>query len=293
LRLKNLIRSFRTSEWVLIGYFVYVAFLPPFFPDRPHLHFQPALIAVAVFVLQLALAWGERTRLRDTVSMSRDWMPILLTLIAFQEMEIFLPSRFDHHLESGWIRQDVRLLNGWHLRAVLESFGPLIPFYLELCYLIVYGLAAYCVGLLYATGNRRSIDVFLTFYLAGTLGAYALFPFFPSQPPRLLYPAAVMPTVTTWARAVNLWVLNKGTIHVGVFPSAHVSSAFAAVWGALFVLPRKRIAWTLLIYACSVSLATIYGRYHYTADVLAGIGISVLAGTICWWCCSRRSKPTP
>jgi membrane-associated phospholipid phosphatase len=290
---KNLIRSFRRSEWILIGYFAYVAVLPPFFPDRPHAHFQPALIAAAIFALQFALAWAERKEFGAAVANIRDWMPIVLTLIAFQEMEIFLPRRFDHHLESEWIRQDVRLLDGWHLRALLESFGPLIPFYLELCYLVVYGLAAYCVGLLYATGNRRSIDVFLTFYLAGTLGAYALFPFFPSQPPRLLYPAAVMPTVTTWARSVNLWVLKKGTIHVGVFPSAHVSSAFAAAWGAFFVLPRKRIAWALLIYACSVSLATIYGRYHYTADVMAGIGISVLAGTICWWWGSRGTRPTP
>ncbi len=56
---------------------------------------------------------------------------------------------------------------------------------------------------------------------------------------------------------------------------------------------RKRIAWALLIYACSVSLATIYGRYHYTADVLAGIGISVLAGAICWWGLSREARPTP
>jgi membrane-associated phospholipid phosphatase len=292
LKLKHLIGSFRNSEWVLIGYFVYVAVLPPFFPDRPHLHFQPALIAIAVFAVHLALAWGERTRFGPAVGRLRDWMPILLTLLAFQEMEIFLPRRFDHRFEDGWIQQDIRLLNNWHLRAAVETFGRLIPFYLELCYLLVYGLGAYCVGLLYETGNRRTIDAFFTFYLAGTLGAYALFPFFPSEPPRLLFPAAVMPTVTTWVRTANLWILKKGTIHVGVFPSAHVSSAFAAAWGMFFTLPRKSIAWGMLMYACSVSLATIYGRYHYTADVLAGIGISILAGAICWWGLSRESRAT-
>jgi membrane-associated phospholipid phosphatase len=57
-----------------------------------------------------------------------------------------------------------------------------------------------------------------------------------------------------------------------------------------FVLPRKRIAWALLVYALSVSLSTIYGRYHYTADVLAGIGISLLAGAICWWALSRPTR---
>ena len=290
--LNKLLGSFRKSDWVLIGYFVYVACLPPFFPDRPHLHFQPFLIAVAVFALELVLAWGAQTRWAGALAMIRDWMPILLTLLAFQEMEIFLPRRFDHHFENGWIRQDIRLLGQWHLRALIESFGPALPYYLELCYLVVYGLGASCVGLLYGTGNRRSIDAFFTFYLAGTLGAYALFPFFPSEPPRLLFPTAVIPTVTTWARTLNLWILKKGTIHVCVFPSAHVSSAFAAAWGMFFVLPRKRIAWALLVYALSVSLSTIYGRYHYTADVLAGIGISVLAAAICWWGLSRRTRLT-
>jgi membrane-associated phospholipid phosphatase len=287
------IRLFRKSDWVLIGYFVYVALLPPFFPDRPHLHFQPVLIAASVFALQLILASGERTRFGPIVSMARDWVPILLTLIAFQEMEIFLPRRFDHHLEAGWIQQDIRLLADWHLRASVEAFGLLIPFYLELCYLLVYGLAAYCVGLLYVTGNRQHVDTFFTFYLAGTLGAYALFPFFPSEPPRLLYPGAVIPSLTTSVRIANLWILKKGTIHVGVFPSAHVSSAFAAVWAMFFVLPRKRIAWALLVYACSVSLATVYGRYHYAADVLAGIGISLLAGAICVWMLSRKGGVSP
>jgi len=278
---------------VLLGYFVYVAALPPFFPDRPNLHFQPALIAAAVFAVQVALAWGEQSKFQTIVGQLRDWIPIVLALIAFQEMEIFLPRRFDHRLEAAWIRQDIRLLGEWHLREMIEAFGALIPAYLELCYLLVYGVAAYCVGLLYLTGKRGAVDAFLTFYLAGTLGAYALFPFFPSEPPRLLYPAAVIPSLTTWVRVANLWILKKGTIHVGVFPSAHVSSVFSAAWAMFFVLPRRKVAWALFFYACSVSLATIYGRYHYTADVLAGIGISILAGTVCRWVLSLRTRVTP
>jgi membrane-associated phospholipid phosphatase len=287
---KDLFRSLRRSEWVLIGYFVYAAFLPPFLPDRPHAHFQPALIASAVVALRFGLALAGRTRFRVTVEYVRDWLPILLTLVAFQEMEVFLPRRFDHQYESVWIKQDVRLLNDWHLRSAIEALGPLIPFYLEVCYLAVYGLSAYCVGLLYGARKRNAVDTFFTFYLAGTLGAYALFPFFPSHPPRLLYPATVMPTIVTGARTLNLWILKKGTIHLGVFPSAHVSSAFAAAWGMFFVLPRKRIGWALLVYAVSVSVATIYGRYHYTADVLAGTAISIVAGLICWWYISRAKR---
>jgi membrane-associated phospholipid phosphatase len=81
---------------------------------------------------------------------------------------------------------------------------------------------------------------------------------------------------------VNLFLLSQATIHVGVFPSAHVSSAFSAAWGLFLVKPRRRIfGWSMLIYAISVSIATVYGRYHYVSDVLAGLGVSLLAGGVC------------
>jgi len=39
---------------------------------------------------------------------------------------------------------------------------------------------------------------------------------------------------------------------------------------------RKRVGWAMLVYAISVALATIYGRYHYAADVVAGIVVSLV-----------------
>ena len=45
----------------------------------------------------------------------------------------------------------------------------------------------------------------------------------------------------------------------------------------LFYLPRN--PWFgrgMLIYASSVALATIYGRYHYAADAAAGIVVSLI-----------------
>jgi membrane-associated phospholipid phosphatase len=138
------------------------------------------------------------------------------------------------------------------------------------------------VALLYVQHRRFEIDRFLTVYLTGTLLAYALFPYFPSQPPRIVFPDLDPPLITTWARSLNLWILRVGTIHVGVFPSAHVSSVFSAAWGMFLVLPHRKIfGCGLLLYAVSVSVATVYGRYHYAADVLAGFGVSLIPGFVC------------
>jgi membrane-associated phospholipid phosphatase len=46
----------------------------------------------------------------------------------------------------------------------------------------------------------------------------------------------------------------------------------------LLIVPERRgIGVLLLIYAFSVSVATVYGRYHYAADVIAGFGVSLVA----------------
>lgn len=267
---------------MLIGYFVYVACLSPFFHDRPHLKYQPIFVLVAVAALLLALARAEQTRFAHTIAIIRDWLPIALTFLAFREMEFFLPGRFAHYYEAIWIRQDRLFLDTWHVRHAIEAFGTLIPYYLELCYFLVYGVAAYCIAVLYIHKRRSSVDLFLTVYLVGTLAAYALFPYFPSQPPRLLFPGMDDPGALTWLRQWNLLLLNRLTIHIGVFPSAHVSSVFSAAWAMFLLFPhRKAYGWGLLLYAVSVAIATIYGRYHYSADVLAGFAVSFLAASLC------------
>jgi membrane-associated phospholipid phosphatase len=240
----------------------------------------------------VTLARLEKGKWAKFINYFRDWLPTGLTLAAFQEMELFLPKHFPHHYEAIWIKQDVTLLQTWHLQKTIESLGAVVPFYLEFCYLLVYGFPFYCVGILYNRGLRRFVDTFFVIYMAGTLGTYALFPFFPSEPPRFLYPTVVLPHFTSWVRHVNLFILNRASIHIGVFPSAHVSSAFSAAWAMFAIQPKRKIlGWTLTLYAISVSLATIYGRYHYTADVLAGIGVSVVASLLCVALLRRSSTP--
>jgi membrane-associated phospholipid phosphatase len=268
---------FRTPEWILLGFFTYIALLSLIFRDRPHLRGQPWIVLLAVAALFCALILIERGRSKRAVEIARDWLPVLLTFMAFREMEFFLPRDYNSAYEFAWIRWDRILLHDWGLRAAVEDCGKVLPFYFEFCYLLVYGVAAYGVGLL-SGGPRRSIDRFWVVYLLGTLGAYALFPYFPTRPPRYVFPDMEPPQISTWVRHFNLFLLSRATIHVGVFPSAHVSAAFASAWGMFLAKPaRRRWGWVLLVYAISVAIATIYGRYHYAADALAGFAVSVAA----------------
>ncbi len=260
---------FRPSERLAIAYFIYVALIAPFYIPRP---WRTSLLAVGIAAgFWLVGLWKRKP-------IARDLAPLFATLAAYREMDWFTSPGHDQHLERVWVLWDHKLLIDWGLRGLIESAGRLLPSFLELVYLLVYGIGPAVVLLAILTRRRDGTDRLWTAYLAGTLGAYALFPYFPSDPPRVLFPSADMPTVMTFLRRVNLYIVGGYGIHSSVFPSAHVSSAFSAAWGLLITIPEKRwIGWSMAAYAVLVSIAVIYGRYHYTADVVAGFSISLFA----------------
>jgi membrane-associated phospholipid phosphatase len=75
-----------------------------------------------------------------------------------------------------------------------------------------------------------------------------------------------------------MWLLGIGGIHTSVFPSGHVAAAFSAAGGMCLFLPEhKWVGRFLAVLAVLIAIATVYGRYHYLADSLAGL---LIAGAV-------------
>jgi membrane-associated phospholipid phosphatase len=271
--------SLRSAEWLLVIYFGYVAVIAPRFPLQSQIVWRPFLVELLVCVLFLALAYGESREHATLFSMLRDWTPVALLLLAYRAMDWFSALRRNFDLELRWVAWDRTILYQWHLQRAIESLGALLPMFLELCYALVYAVAPFVVAVFYFQHRRERVNGALFYYLLGTLLAYALFPYFPSDPPRVAFGGSDIPNITTALRQLNLWLLNGYSIHSSVFPSAHVSSVFSAAWAFFAFMPeRKRYGWGMLIYAACVAVATVYGRYHYAADVAAGLAISLVPG---------------
>ena len=80
-------------------------------------------------------------------------------------------------------------------------------------------------------------------------------------------------------RRLNWRLLAAGGIHTSVFPSGHVSSAFGAAFGLLYALPgRRAFGLATAAVACGIAVSTVYGRYHYAVDAVAGLAASLAAG---------------
>lgn len=283
----------RRSEWLLIAYFCYTAVLASILPLRPPV---PALtvfmnaIVIAGFGI---LATAESLRGSVSFSMARDWYPAPLMLLAYREMGWFAPAHHTYELEHGWVVWDRMLLNDWGVRAVIEALGPVLPALLEVSYTLVYTIPMFSVAMLYAYRRRERVDRFLTTFLLGVLVSYALFPYFPSEPPRTVFPLQDFPSWETPFRRFNWWMLGGYGIHTSVFPSAHVSGAFSGAFAMIRLLPERRwVGRFLLVLATLIATATVYGRYHYAADAFAGLGVAAGAELISR-ALDRRSRLRP
>ena len=74
---------------------------------------------------------------------------------------------------------------------------------------------------------------------------------------------------------MNLWVLDRLSVQVCLFPSAHTAGVTATALAVRAYMPRLGILFCIA--ALSVAAATVYGRYHYLADAVAGMLVGVIA----------------
>jgi len=272
----------RRSEWVIFGFLLYTIALGTLLPVAPPVRHLVTLLNVAIPAAYAVLIVLDRVKVDGTkpavaFSVARDLVPLALIVLAYREMGWFAQPHSEHTLEASWVTWDRVVLRGGG-RAVIESLGPVIPSILEICYALVYALAPFGVAMLYVYRRREKVDQFLLVFAVGVLLCYAQFPFWPSDPPRVVYLGEDLPTFQTVFRRFNLWMLGNYGIHTSVFPSAHVAGAFAAAFGAMRALPERRwVGRFLLVTAFLIAIGTVYGRYHYLPDAVAGLAMALLA----------------
>jgi len=267
----------RKSEWVILAFLVYAAVLSLFLPVALFIRYWVILLNLAVLAGYSLLIHFDRRMKASTFGIIRDALTQALVILAYREMGWFAQPHLNHHLENTWVAWDRMVLRGGG-RAVIEFIGPVLPSLLEISYGLVYAMAPFAVVMLYVYHRRERVDQLLFVFTLGVLLCYGQFPFWPSDPPRVLFAGEDLPSYLTVFRRFNLWMLGNYGIHTSVFPSAHVAGAFAIAFGASRVLPEQRwVGRFLLAMAILIAAATVYGRYHYLVDAVAGF-VAALIG---------------
>ena len=271
----------RRSELVTGAYFAYTAVLALWLPVRPPIPAVTiAMDAVVIGGLGL-IAYADSLRGREYISVLRDWYPLSLLLLAYREMGWLAPAQHNYALERAFEAFDKTVLNTLGVKAAIEALGPVLPSVLEIAYAVVYGVPAFALTMLYVYRVRERSERLLLPVMFGVLLVYVLLPWFPSEPPRTVFPGQDFPAFDTVFRRFNWWLLGGYGIHMGVFPSAHVSSSFSAAFAMRRILPeRPWVGRFMVSLATLIAVATVYGRYHYAADALAGFAVSLAAQAV-------------
>ncbi|MGC8760008.1 MAG: phosphatase PAP2 family protein [Bryobacteraceae bacterium] len=267
---------FRPSERICLAYFLYTAAVAAVRPVSLHVRLEVWLADAAVWGALWALS-RPRVAGHRVWAVVRDWFPLALILVAYRQMGWMALPHENRNFENLWIGFDRFLFYEACLKKSLEFFGPILPNLLELSYLLVYVMPVAAVAVVYAAGARERLDVAYQIILGATLASYALYPYFPSEPPRAVFPADDLPVMST-LRALNLKILGAYGIHMSVFPSGHAAAAFSCAFAVRRLLPERRLAGGLfLLMAVLIAVATVYGRYHFAIDTLAGLAMACAA----------------
>ena len=76
-------------------------------------------------------------------------------------------------------------------------------------------------------------------------------------------------------RACNRTLDRLESAHYDCFPSGHTELTLLALWGSRMV--SKRLFRIYFLYTPLIIFATVYLRYHYTVDVLAGAALAFVS----------------
>jgi membrane-associated phospholipid phosphatase len=285
------IEVIRRPERVILVFLIYAAAMSMVLPVAPSVTNLIVRLNVAVIVSYGVLIRFDFTNRRLVTSVIRDWLPLALIILAYREMGWLALPHQSHALESHWIIWDRQILHGG-AKAAVESFGPILPSLLEIAYALVYALAPFSLAALYLYRRRDRVETFLLIFTLGVLLCYAQLPFWPSEPPRVVFFGQDLPAYDSIFRHFNLWMLGNYGIHTGVFPSAHVAGAFSAAFGMRRALPEhKWVSRLLFVMAALIGAATFYGRYHYAVDAAAGFLLACAIGLLACRPPSAREIP--
>jgi membrane-associated phospholipid phosphatase len=256
-----------------MAFFLYATVWPWLLPLGAGIRLRMAAVNASVMAALLAMSKSRA----PMAAVIRDWAPGALILLAYNEMGWLATPRKDYAFENRWVQLDRRLLEDGGWKDAIESLGFWLPGFLEFCYLMVYPMIPIAMGVVYARGRQAHMEKLTLPMLTACLGTYALFPFFPSDTPRRVFAGEMFPAYETAFRRLNWWLCESQGIHTSVFPSGHVSCAIACAFGLRRAVPEARGTFiAFFILAAGIFVATIYGRYHYAVDSIAGAAAAIL-----------------
>jgi membrane-associated phospholipid phosphatase len=274
-----------TATAVTISYLLVTAALAAIFRETLD---SWAVIVVAHVAGCLALAWLARLESPPALLRAvRDWHPIILFPLLYKEVELMAAAFGNWRLTQVVPSLEAALFGGQPSLYLSEQWGSVaLSEYLHFCYLAYVFVIPGVAGYWYAT-RRRVAFAELVLLLAVTMfGSYLFFILFPVDSPYYRSARLGPPFAGNFFFDLVHEMSARGGARGGAFPSAHVSGA-VVTW----LVAWRHQRWLAVVLAPVVGgliVATVYGRFHYALDTLAGLLVAVVVVAVSTYGLSRR-----
>jgi membrane-associated phospholipid phosphatase len=244
------------------------------------------IVAAHVAVCVLLAASLQRRALPRALVVLLDWHPLVLFPLLYKEVEL-LAAVFGNWKLTATISAIESVLFLGQPSLYLSERVPVVALseVLHFCYLsyivVIPAVATYW----YLSGRRAAFHEFVLLLAAVMFGSYLLFILFPVDSPYYRFDPLGPPLAGHFFFNLVHAVSSLGGARGGAFPSTHVSGAMVLWLVAWRRQPRLAAVLTPLI--LGMIAATVYGRFHYALDIVAGVGLALVA--MVWYL--RQSNP--
>jgi membrane-associated phospholipid phosphatase len=242
-------------------------------------------VICAVFIHALIRANSARPANR-VLDFLRHFYPVILYAAFYRETASLNQIGYRGYLDPFFYRLDEQLF------GFAPSFGFMERLPTRLASEIFYGayfsyyVMIFGVGLALYLRNRRHFDHYIAVTSFVFYVCYVIYIFLPVIGPRIYYPEHVhfslpahsMPThvpafpaavQSGWFYQIMAFVYDHFEAPGAAFPSSHVAIALVTVYFSFRYL--RTIRWVHLLMAVVLSFSTVYCRYHFVVDVIAGV----------------------
>ena len=278
---------------ITCGYLVIIGLLATVFAESvPQWWWYPLthamlVLALGIFLLRLPpipTKWGRFVRW---------WYPALLIPFIFSELQHLVHPINPIDIDAQLMAIDYALL-GVHPTVWFERFTvPWVTEYMQLAYVMFYFLPFILCAPLYRQGQFLAFRVSLCALLLSYYVSYLLYFLTPARGPRFyLAEYHTLPLAGLWLTTPLQGILDAlEGVQRDAFPSGH--TAIAIVVLVMATRYQRRLFYPLLGITVSLMISTVYLRYHYAIDVIAGVLLAILCLGVTFWLYREHGERYP
>ena len=264
-------RGYWPVDKVILGYFAFTCSIEAiWFREIPGAWWLLLLHAVAIALI-IGAVRAFNTTTGPYVHLFRHWYPLLFVACCYREMAILIPAIRHARFDQALAGIDHAFWGADPAVWLVRTYSPALTESLQLIYTLFVPLVLFVPWLIWMQKRYQEFR-YMAFLLAlGFLVSYIGYLIIPARGPRFLFQQLeAVPLRGLWLfDGMQVMLNNLESAHYDCFPSGHVELTVLACWLSRSI--SRRLFLGYLAYTLSIIFATVYLRYHYTVDLLAGV----------------------